>query len=103
VKRVYIAHPLRGDVEGNQKKVDEICKSIKEDVRIFSPLHAWSFVDAAGCQRKVLADCIAELANCDELWVYGDAKAVANSSGMLTEIQYAKAVGIPVVDKNGAR
>lgn len=43
MKTVYIAHPLRGDVEGNVKKATDICKELAEkgEVIPFSPLHAF--------------------------------------------------------------
>ena len=99
---IYIAHPLRGDVERNKKKVTEIMRDLSDrQILAFSPLHAFDYIDPEGPQKRVLTDCIRVLEKCDELWVYGDAESVLNSTGIGAEVAYAKAVGIPVIYKEG--
>ena len=53
MRRVYIAHPLRGErldiaeMERNVSRVTEICRHVAEehpDVLILSPIHAFDFV-----------------------------------------------------------
>ena len=98
---IYIAHPLRGDVEGNKKKVTEIMQGILEkEILAISPVHAFGYVDPEGPQRRVMTECIRLLERCTDLWVYGDAESIRNSTGVVTEIAYARAVGIPVVYKD---
>ena len=98
---IYIAHPLRGDVEGNKKKVTEIMRDLSsKQILAFSPLHAFDYIDPKGPQKRVLTDCIRVLEKCDELWVYGDAESVIASKGVQAEVAYARAVGITVIYKN---
>ena len=98
---IYIAHPLRGDVERNKKKVTEIMRDLSDrQILAFSPLHAFDYIDPEGPQKRVLTDCIRVLEKCDELWVYGDIESISNSTGVTAEVAYARAVGIPVVYKD---
>jgi hypothetical protein len=96
LKRVYIAHPLRNDVEGNIKKATQICKALTEQGKVipFSPLHAFNFLDPKGDQTIAMECCFALLASCDELWVHGDWQ---NSVGCLMEIDFAKENGIKIM------
>ena len=100
-KLIYIAHPLRGDVVENINRVDQVCDEIakeRRDVVIFSPIHAFNFVDPAGPQDHVLDMCVDMVRRCDEVWVYGEAEAVRKSKGVQLEIATAEAYGIKVVD-----
>ena len=98
---IYIAHPLRGDVEGNKKKVTEIMQGILEkEILAISPVHAFGYVDPEGPQRRVMTECIRLLERRTDLWVYGDAESISNSTGVTAEVAYARAVGIPVVYKD---
>lgn len=102
MKKVYIAHPLRGDVEGNLKRIEAICRDIQKEQRgviPFSPLHAFGFVDPMGKQDQVLNWCGEMVKQCDEVWVYGSAQSVKESKGVQMEIAIAEAFGILVVDK----
>lgn len=96
MKTVYVAHPLRGNVTENVKKVTEICQNISEEgiVIPFSPIHAFGFVDPAGDQTFVFKCCLRLLSLVDELWVFGD---WCKSEGCQIEIDYAKQRGIPVI------
>ncbi len=95
VKKVYIAHPLRGDVQGNRIKASEICKqlSLSGEVIPFSPLHAFGYLEPIGDQTSAMQHCFALLAAADELWVYGP---WSTSEGCILEIEYAGRMGIPI-------
>ena len=101
VVRVYVAHPLRGDVVGNMGSVERICKMIEamDSIMPVSPLHAFSFVDPLGDQGKVLRWCRELLSLCDEVWVFGEDLAVEQSEGVQLEIGWARELGIPMVRK----
>lgn len=98
MKSVYIAHPLRGNVKENIKKVDDICQQLHNQGEVipFSPIHAFGFVDPNGDQTQVLEYCKVLLSKADELWVHGNWR---NSEGCLIEIDFAKQNGIPVMFK----
>ena len=107
MKKVYIAHPLRGAeqtemdvIAGNIAHVDDVCRKIAEerpDVLILSPIHAFCFVSPLGPQDWVLDQCRHLLNVADEVWVYGDHR---NSEGCRMEIEHAQSLGIPVFDKS---
>lgn len=92
MKKVYIAHPLRGENrEKNVAEVTKICKKITElfpDVLPVSPIHAFSFLDNCGeeGEKKALELCIEMLKNCDEAWFFGDWQ---NSVGCQAEFDAA--------------
>lgn len=78
MKKVYIAHPLRGaDREKNVEEVTKICKKVVElfpDVLPVSPIHAFSFLDNCGAEgeKKALELCLELLRTCDEAWFFGE-------------------------------
>ena len=96
MKKVYIAHPLRGDVAGNMAKATQICKDLHQQGEVLpvSPLHAFSFVDPTGPQDVVLGYCLNMLRACDELWVHGDWEI---SEGCRMEVDFAVENKIPVI------
>ena len=98
LKKIYMAHPLRGDVESNLKSADQYLRKLQkfDDCEVFSPLHEFADVDPEGDQRGVMVDCIKALAECDELWVCGDDVGAITSRGVQAEIAFAKAVGISI-------
>ena len=94
--RVYVSHPLRGNVEANRRRVDEICRRISEehpDVTILSPIHNFGYVSPAGPQEWVLSQCRGLLHAADELWLFGEWE---RSEGCLMELACALEMGIPV-------
>jgi len=109
VRKVYISHPLRGNlgnnvtgIEANKSRADEICRRISEDhpdVIILSPIHNFGYVSPLGPQDWVLKQCLRLLTLADELWVYGPWR---DSEGCRMEITLAEAVGIPVVFQDEA-
>lgn len=88
MKKVYIAHPLRGaEREKNVEEVTRICQKITElfpDVLPISPIHSFSFLDDCGAEgeKKALELCLEMVKTCDELWLFGDWR---NSEGCVAE------------------
>ena len=78
MKKVYIAHPLRGaEREKNVAEITKICKKIVElfpEVLPISPIHAFAFLDNCGAEgeKKALELCLDLLKSCDEVWFFGD-------------------------------
>lgn len=95
-KIIYVAHPLRGNVEENVKKATLICKELAQYGAVipFSPLHAFNFMDVSGDQDLVMRYCLTLLSKVDELWVYGNWK---ESIGCRMEIAFAEGQGIPIL------
>lgn len=105
MKRIYIAHPLRGggvdpvEIEANVDRVTQIMRSLaaeEPDALLFSPLHAFGYLDPLGPQDWVLRQCLEMVAICDELWVYGPWQ---KSVGCKREVERARAMGKPVIFK----
>lgn len=108
MRRVYIAHPLRGErldiaeMERNVSRVTEICRHVAEehpDVLILSPIHAFDFVSPLEPQDWVMRQCLALLDVADELWTFGDWE---RSEGCRMEVAHARAMEKPVVFKERA-
>lgn len=95
MKTVYVAHPLRGNVEENINKVTAICKSIalKGEVIPLSPIHAFNFMSAEGDQTQVMQFCLNLLSKADELWVFGN---WGESAGCYAEVAFAFRNNIPI-------
>lgn len=107
MKRIYIAHPLRGgghdidEIHENEESIKNImCNLAAEepDMLLFSPIHAFGYLDPLGPQDWVLKQCLEMVEVCDELWVFGDWK---NSVGCKMEIEHAERLGKPVIFKGG--
>jgi len=96
MKKVYIAHPLRGNIEVNIRAATEICRRISEEGKVvpFSPLHAFGFLSADGDQTLAMKYCFTLLKSCDELWVHGNCR---NSEGCKMEIEFARQNGISIM------
>lgn len=107
MKRVYIAHPLRGErldiaeVERNISRVTELCRHAAEehpDVLLLSPIHAFDFVSPLGPQDWVMRQCLALLDVADELWVFGDWE---RSEGCRMEVAHARGTGKLILFEDG--
>lgn len=107
MRRVYIAHPLRGErldiaeVERNISRVTELCRHVAEersDVLILSPIHAFDFVSPLGPQNWVMRQCLALLDVADELWVFGDWE---RSEGCRMEVAHARGTGKLILFEDG--
>ncbi|MDO5116853.1 MAG: DUF4406 domain-containing protein [Synergistaceae bacterium] len=100
-KTVYLCHPLRGaqphtreKTEKNITKATAICRAIaqKGEVALFSPLHAFSFLDPLTVPYDdAMQYCFLLLSTCDEMWVCPGDKT---SQGCLDEIRLARRLGI---------
>ena len=73
-KTIYLAHPLRGNVVENTRRATEICQalSLREDLVIMSPIHAFGFCDPGGDQTVPFRLCREWLRRCDMLWLFSD-------------------------------
>lgn len=95
-KLIYIASPYAGDVEKNVTFAKAACRYAMEQgctpvaVHLLYP----QFLDDRNPQERAAGLAMGHqvLSVCDELWVCGN----RISSGMETEIQEAKRMGIPV-------
>lgn len=92
---VYIASPLRGDIEGNLIKATAYCAAAaKAGVTPIAPhLYFSSFLDDTIKEERIqgMDMGITLLDRCDELWVFG-----RPSAGMQAEIERAEKLGIKV-------
>lgn len=110
-KRIYVAHPLLGDMDRKCYDPDLVAKRIvdvslicrdisnrEQSVLILSPIHMFGFYHPS--QRlKPLADCEYVIKHLvDEVWVFGEWET---SEGCRMEIDWARAAGIPVLYKVG--
>ena len=95
-KLIYIASPYAGDVEKNVAFAKAACRYAMEQEYTPMAVHLLypQFLDDSNPQERAsgLAMGHQVLSVCDELWVCGD----RISSGMESEIQEAKRMGIPI-------
>ena len=105
MKKVYIAHPLRGRtrdvrvIAQNVKAISGLCRALAEtepELLIISPVHAFSFVSPLGPQGWVLKECLELLSLADKVWVFGDWES---SEGCQMEIERAQKLKLPVLFK----
>lgn len=108
MRKIYVAHPLRGSgpnnvsqISKNITTVDEICRTIRlehPDVLILSPIHAFGFEAALTDQTWALGQCAELLTLADELWVFGDWET---SEGCTMEVARAREMGLTIVYEDG--
>ena len=93
---VYIASPLRGNVERNIENAKDYCRfAIKQNVVPMCPhIYFTLFLnDSAEIERRIgLILGLQMLKRCKEVWVFGD----RISEGMANEIQIAEKRKIPI-------
>lgn len=101
MKKVYIAHPLRGaERKKNVQETTRICQKIMAlfpEILPVSPIHAFSFLDGGGAEgeKKALALCLETVKQCNELWLFGEWK---NSYGCQSEWAIANRAKIKIID-----
>ena len=99
MKKIYVCSPLRGDIEGNLKRAKEYCMSVSDAGHLPVCPHVYFttfLADDDPHQRELgMLYGLYLLDICDELWYYGEP-----SEGMAAEIEYARAHGIKVVEKD---
>jgi len=99
MKKIFVCSPLRGDLEGNQKKAEQYCKQVCElGYAPYAPhLFFTRFLDDnVEWERNTgILGGIEFLAVCDELWYFGD----TITTGMSCEIGFAEEHNIPVIHK----
>lgn len=96
--RVYIAHPVSGDVERNLERGRAF---VLHAYRLgYAPIAPWitacEVLDESNPADRALglAASVATVAACDQFWTCGDADAVAASDGIRQERAVADACGL---------
>ena len=100
-KTVFIGHPISGDIQGNIKRVLDICEEIHSDeiIPVAPYLTSLQYLDDSVLEDREMG--IEANLECfhrryiDELWLFGD----KISSGVKQEIELARELGIPVIAK----
>ena len=102
MKKVYVAHPLRGGeldlekAERNIARADGILRELaasEPDLLLFSPIHAFGYLDPLGPHEWVMKQCLEMVELCDELWAFGDWES---SEGCRAEVARARELGKPI-------
>jgi hypothetical protein len=97
LKLIYVASPVRGDVDENLKKANRYCAYVTDCGHIpLAPHLAWQgFLpeDTPGNREKAIEMGLKLIEYCSEVWVCGD----EISQGMLGEIAMAEKLNKPVV------
>lgn len=95
-RMVYIASPMRGDIDGNLKKAAAYCHAAAEvgAVPIAPHLYFSSYLDDRVPEERTtgMEMGLHILKRCDELWVFG-----TPTEGMRAEIKLAKSLNIPIL------
>lgn len=95
-KIVYICHPFRGDITGNQLKVKHICEAIKNECVPLAPhLLLPHYLNEKTERKLALGHGLVLLRASDEVWIVSE----RISDGMKSEIEEARRLRIPVRDK----
>ncbi len=93
---VYIASPMRGDIEGNLRKAAAYCHAAAEAgvVPIAPHLYFSAYLDDRNPDERTagMSMGLHLLRKCDELWVFG-----TPSEGMRAEIKLAERLKKPVL------
>lgn len=99
MKTVFIAHPVSGDIQGNVRRVLDICKKVhSENIIPVAPyLVSLQYLnDGAAEDRELGIAANLEAFHrgyIDELWLFGERV----SAGMEQEVRLALELGIPVI------
>lgn len=91
--KVFISHPLSGDLEANRRKVDKICRNfLNKGILPISPVHLFSFIDeeTPELREEILEACCKLIHLADAVIVFGD------SEGCKVEEAYARKIDKPV-------
>jgi hypothetical protein len=93
---VYIASPMRGDIEGNLRKAAAYCRAAAEAgvIPIAPHLYFSAYLDDRNQDERAagMSMGLQLLRKCDELWVFG-----TPSEGMRAEIKLAERLKKPVL------
>lgn len=99
-KKVYVASPYAGDIEGNKKRAIAYCRAVSSAgyMPIASHLLYPQILDDSDLAQRELGLLygLALLALCDEIWVFGEV-----SPGMAQEIEEAKRLNIRIRYQKG--
>lgn len=93
---IYVCHRFANDMEGNTKRVREICRQLvdKGHLPIAPQLYLGQFMDEHTQRMKIMEFCLRMVTHCDEVWVYG--READASLGMKDEMAFARSVGTPI-------
>jgi hypothetical protein len=101
-KRVFVGHPISGDVKGNTQKVIQICERMHRFygvIPVAPYLISLLYLDDSIIQDRLLGieanHACFESGFVDELWLYGD----RISPGMKEEMRAAVCGGIPIIPR----
>lgn len=86
-RKVFVSHPLSGNLEDNRKSADKICRQLyQEGLLPISPIHLFAFIDEETPELRddIMRICFRLIDISDEVAVYG------LSNGCRTEKAYAK-------------
>ena len=104
-KFIYIVHPIGGDIEGNKKKVLDICSQIHTEKvfplvpYIVSCMYLDDTVQEERTKGMLVNKTVLESGIIDEAWVYGD----RISAGMRYDIRICCKKGIRLRVKNNGK
>ncbi|SPF56971.1 conserved hypothetical protein [Candidatus Desulfosporosinus infrequens] len=97
MKLVYVCSPYKGDVEYNTSKAQGYCRFVcnQGDLPFAPHLHNTQFLDDSVKEEREDGKFLGlqMLSRSDELWAFGG----KISEGMMTEIDAAKGLGIPIM------
>jgi len=96
LKKVYIAHPLRGDIAENEKRIAGVCRDIVDaqpGILPLSPVLAFDFFNPDTEPVKAMQYCLELLSCCEEVWIYGE---WWKSEGCQGELCFAGCRHIPI-------
>jgi len=92
---VYVAHPFAGDVDGNTRRVEAICRRLVAGgvLPVAPQIYLPAFVDERHDRERALRLCMRLLEACDEVHVF-DERGVTD--GMLRELAHARRHRVPI-------
>ena len=97
MKKIFISHPLTGNIKRNREKEKELTKKIIEaGIGLpISPLQLFGFIEEETKEQRnpIMEICKDLIKVCDEVWIYGD------SPGCREEKEFAEEIGKKVVIK----
>lgn len=95
---IYVASPLKGDVNGNLRKANEHCRFVVANQAIPYAPHAYysGFLNDSVTEERAIGMFLGKemLKRCDELWAFCDSGEP--TEGMQQEIELAQELSIPV-------
>ena len=95
-KLIYVASPLRGDIEGNIKRAYNYCRwaAMQGVIPVASHILFTGFLDDEILEEREMGIRLGIdlLRHCDAIWVFGD----VITEGMKNELDWARILNKPV-------